>query len=1080
MLPENLKTIVPQTLMEMAVYVEGESDGVFNDNDYILFYAKGPNVWKYNATSKFFEENFNLYSEVAYYFINFDGAEGKRISDQSESVNSSTILVSEFDDYASHQVDKTNLIESGKKWMGEYFDNTTSYSFDFSFSNIITTSPVKIKSSVVVRSFISSGNNLEILVNNNTFKSFNSISAVSEHYSAQNVIEVNYLDSTTVSSSLISVNYKYSKPQSSSVAWLDYLTLNAKRNLYFTSGQMAFRNVSSIGVGNVSQFALSGVSSNVFIWDVTDPLNVKRQVNNFSGSTSNFSIETDSLKEFLAFDNTIFYSPSYVGTVANQNLLANVDKVYILVCPDEFYTESKALVDFHASFNNYSTAIVTTSQIYNEFSSGAQDITAIRNFMKYLYDNSSTPPKYLMLMGDGSYDYKDRISGNSNFVPTFQSDESYQPLSTFTSDDYYGMLNDSSLTIYNGSATVDIGIGRFPAKTAAEVKSFVNKVKAYAQSSVQIPVQNSINTPNLKGTFGDWKNTLMFVADDGNGDDSYSNSHLLQTELIVNVIEGIDSSFNVKKVYLDAYSKVSSPEGGTYPDVDQEIKLVMEKGVNVISYIGHGGEAGWADERILELTDINSWDNINKLPVFVTATCEFSRYDNPKRVSAGEYVILNENGGAIAMLTTVRLVFGGISNNIGFTNNFFEYVLPGESSSFNTLGDAVRLTKVKSNIGTNYNNRKFTLLGDPGLVMTHPLYKINTTSISDENGLKLDTIKALSKVKVSGQVVDRNGNVASDYNAVLFPTVYDKYKETFTLDNNETGIIDSFLIQSSVLFKGKATVTNGLFQFEFIVPKDINYIYGEGKISYYVANASQDGSDYYHGFKIGGTADDFVVDNVSPEINLFINDSNFVNGGITHENPILLANVSDASGINTVGNSIGHDIVAVLDNDYSNSFVLNDFYEANIDDYSSGIIKYPFSNLAPGKHTLNLKVWDIQNNSIESTIDFVVSNSSDLILSHVLNYPNPFTTKTDFYFEHNHPSSSMTVQIKIFTISGKIVKTLESTMPGSGSLKSNVVKWDGKDDYGDNLARGVYFYKLEVLTDDGLKASRTEKLVILN
>ena len=1076
MLPESNQAPVVETLQETQIYVQGEGDGVFNDNDYVLFYGVGPHNWDFDESLSFFKHRQHLYSDTAYYFLNMDIGPGKRITSKSQSSQPSNFTVNSYDARQFHELDKTNLLKTGKRWLGEYFDLTTSYNHSFSFPDLITSQPISISAEYAVRSFVSGGSNLIMSVNGSVFQEKNNINSVATQYTNRYAEKVTMFGNINVGSSSIIVNSRYSKPQPSSVAWLDFITINGTSSLRFQSGQLNFRKISSIGPSTISKFSITS-TSDLSIWDVTDPLKVQSQAHNFSGGQISFTAATPDLKEYLAYDGSSFFTPGFVKKVANQNLTGYLNKEYIVVCIPSFAGAAQELVDFHAQHDGLSGTVVTTEQIYNEFSSGAQDISAIRNYLKYLYENSNTKPKYLMLIGDGSYDYKNRTSQNTNIAPSFQSEESYHPLTSFTSDDFYGLLDDDK-SILSNSATVDIGIGRAPVNTIQELNSFIAKVKNYEASTGQNTQANCSTTPSIKNTFGSWKNKLMFVADDGSESDGYSKDHLDQSELIIDKINEIDSSFNHKKIYLDSYEKVPSPSGGTYPDVTREINNGMNTGNLVVSYIGHGGEAGWADERILSINDILNWNHFDRLPLFLTATCEFSRFDDPDRTAAGEHVFLNPDGGAIALITTVRLVYGGISNNIGFAINFFNNTLPKNIQ--NTIGQGLLNTKNESPMGSSFNKRKFVLLGDPAVRLAVPEYQVRTAAVVDDSNATTDTLKALSKIKIKGEVQTEDGTFAANFNGVLYPTVYDVYKKAYTLDNNNKGRIDSFWVQNNILFKGKASVKQGKFEFEFIVPKDISYTYGEGKISYYIANQELEGSGHSAGIKIGGTSDNYAPDNTSPSIDLFLNDSNFVNGGLTNESPVLIAQISDVSGINTAGAGIGHDITATIDNNTSNPLVLNEYYEAKIDDYTGGTVTYPLRDLSEGTHTIAVKAWDIHNNSATQTLDFIVSNSSELALEHVLNYPNPFTTNTDFYFEHNHACSSMLVRIQIFTISGKLVKTILKTINGSGNLKGNSINWNGRDDYGDKLGKGVYIYKLHATSSDGLSANKIEKLVILN
>jgi len=550
---------------------------------------------------------------------------------------------------------------------------------------------------------------------------------------------------------------------------------------------------------------------------------------------------------------------------------------------------------------------------------------------------------------------------------------------------------------------------------------------------------------------------------------------MTQADALAKSVEEKRPGFIISKIYLDAYQQINTSSGQRYPDVNAAINQRINRGALIINYTGHGGEMGLAHERILEIDDILKWENKNKYPLFITATCEFSRFDDWKQTSAGEYVLLNPDGGGVALLSTTRLVYSG--PNHALNEQFYNFVFEkDENQQYFRLGDIIRLTK--NNSGAGINRRSFALLGDPAIILDYPKYRISATAI---NGMPLsanpDTLKALGKVTVSGIIGDDGGNVFTSFNGILYPTIFDKVSVITTLNNDGEGPF-IFSIRNRILYKGKASISNGMFSFDFIVPKDISYNYGPGMICFYGMDNLTDANGYYDEVIIGGSSDSISGDNEGPTMKIFMNDDKFIFGGTTDENPQLVVYVKDSSGINTVGTGIGHDLTATLDDATASPIVLNDYYEADKDSYQSGKILYQFKNLEEGAHKLKVKVWDVHNNSAEDYTEFIVATSEDFIIKNLLNYPNPFTTSTSFYFEHNQPGADLDILIQIFTVSGKLVKTIESQVTATG-YRCGPFVWDGLDDYGDRIGRGVYIYRLKVRTNSGQTIEKFEKLVIL-
>ena len=1094
MLPESNAAFRYDDLTENAIYVHGEADGQFNQGDYILFYAQGISYWTPDYINGVFNHTLNKYSDHAYYYLTTDMGQAKRITVEAQAILPSNFSVTDFNDYAFHENDSLNLIKSGREWYGEVFDIITTHSFSFTFPNRKTSSRVYLKTSLAARSKdLSSSFSINAAGNNYLVSIPGVPSSYNTEYAASSQDTMSFLSSA----SLLNLSITYLKSGFTSIGWLDYLSLNVRRNLVFSGSQMSFRDLVSVGIGNISEFKMQNTSAETIIWDVTNFTEPKKVLSNYSGGQTVFSVATDSLREFVAHNGQTYYSVQFVEKVSNQNLHAIGWHDMIIITYPTFLQQANRLANYHRKYDSLRVYVVQPSVIYNEFSSGMADLTAIRDFMKMLYDragsNINQKPKYLLLFGDGSYDPKNRLPNNTNFIPTFHSANSLHPAYSYLTDDYFGLLDDTEGDGSNGN--LDLGIGRMPVTTAVQAQQMVDKIFRYvglmnnaAGSNCQI-LDNSQSNP-----FGDWRNSICMVADDEDG-----NLHMYQAEELSRLIERDAPAFNLDKIYFDAYPQVSTPGGQRYPEANRALNDRVQKGALIINYTGHGGETGWAHERVLEISDINSWKNTYNLPVFITATCEFSRFDDPEpsRISAGELVFLNPSGGAIAMYTTTRLAFSNTNFSINYS--WYQHAFTKTDGRYPRMGDVMRKAKVSS--GSTSFNRNFVLFGDPALTMAYPRHNVTTIGI---NGIsvgpispadsipplnarlsgiaaKPDTLKALAKVSFTGCIYDENGKRFDGYNGFVYPTVYDKQAENATLANDPESSIRNFNTQKNILYRGKASVINGHFSFSFIVPRDIAYRYDYGRISYYAFNGDEDANGVFSGFVVGGINSDAPEDKNGPQIRLFMNDEQFAFGGLTDQNPVLIALMTDSSGINTVGNGIGHDIVAVLNENTNKSIVLNDYYQAELNSYTSGSVKYPLNNLTEGPYRLKLKAWDVYNNSSEANTEFIVSNSAEIALSHVLNYPNPFTSHTSFMFEHNQACCELDVLVQVFTVSGKLIKSINNTIDIEGFLVGpGRITWDGRDEYGDKLGRGVYIYKVKITDKNGKMAEKFEKLVLLN
>lgn len=1070
-LPELNSTPRTDDLAKNAIYMQDGGDGIFGQGDYFLFYGWGPDRWYLNASDEF-DQDKNVYSDVSCYFININTSDSPlRISAINDATDPITHTVNSYDHRDVHEKDLQNLVGGGQRWYGELFDGgSLTQNFVFRVPNIDQSSEARFQVAIAANAKTVTGNSHNYLINGTQLGSWSLPIASSDFSrSVSEIIEPNPQEIMP-----FMINIQRNSPDI--LTYLDRIVLNVRANLVFENQQFAFRDVNSVGIGNVAEFLLSGLPSTTgFVWDVTDKHEPKILNGQFNGGQFRFIQQVDSLREFVACDGFYYLEPNQVGPVDHQNLHGLAQADYLIVTHPYFVNQAERLANLHRE-TGIEVHVVTTTQVYNEFSSGMQDATAIKSFAKMFYDRGATLPnnqlKHLLLFGDGTYDPKNRVSNNNNYVVAYQVINSESHISSTVADDYYGMLDDT-----DGNQTgdlLDIGIGRLLISNVQMAEEQVNKIEHYMRNGSNHFAATGGSTCSVDGgssTFGDWRTRFVQVADDEEG------SYFIRVDSEPHY-EYIKDSFpdmNSSKIYLDAFQQTVTAGGQRYPDAVNRINEEINRGSLVFCYVGHGGEVGVAEERVITVPQIQGWTNIDRLPLMVSATCEFTKFDDPARVSAGEWASMNPIGGAIALMTTTRSIYFGTNSQV--TSNFYKNVFRRDSEfKPRTFGEIISDTK---NAVGGSNKRSFTLIGDPALRIALPYNKVVTDSINGyDPSLVVDTMKALSYAKVKGHVEDFYGNILNSYNGVVYPTVYDKPKMQETLVNDPTSSLEEFELQNSRLYRGKASVSNGYFEFEFIVPKDINYTVDTAKISYYSEDGNLDGIGSEKRFLVGSVDPNGLNDDQGPDIDLYMNDENFVNGGTTNESPLLIAKLFDESGINASGAGIGHDLVAILDEESNSPIVLNDYYQADLDSYQTGEIRYSFNGLAPGPHTLSVKVWDVNNNSSIAMIEFVVRESEEIQLDHVLNYPNPFTSYTEFYFEHNQSCSELDAQVQVLTVSGKLVKTINTTVHTEG-FRSEGIAWDGRDDFGDQLAKGVYVYRLRVRTPEGAIAEETEKLVIL-
>jgi len=1044
-------------LIENAIYVHGEADGTFNEDDYVLFYGQSSINWEYVPFQGYglFLHEVNPYTDRSYYFLNIDDSPGKRVQTIEYPGLTPTVSITEFSDYAMHENDTVNILKTGREWYGELYSEIISYDYSFNFPNIVKEYPVSLRTNVAAHSTIES--------------------KFDYYYGEQHLLEAPvskiiigttvYAWTTTpdtiafypIQGDMVTIRVDYDKPVSSSLGWMNYISVNARRKLIFDGPYMAFRDHLSSDSGEVVQYELSGFDSQPFVWDVTDPFNITLQAGEYEESDYTFVAPAEVIREFIAFDGSGYESVEFIEEVKNQNLHSYEAVEYIILSHPDFIEQSQRMLYLHQVLDNMSGFIVTPQEIYNEFSSGKQDPAGIRDFVRMLYEeaDSMNKPKYLLLMGDASYDYKERLTGNTNYVPAYQSLEALKLGYSFVTDDFFGLM-DPGEGVNAWGKSVEIGIGRFPVHTVEQAEDMVDKVEAYLTLNPQM--------------LAPWRNDIYFIGDYGD-----QNLHFTQAEKLQTMVDTGHHVYNRKKIYVDAYPLETSSSGNRYPEVNTSIDRMMGYGSLIVNYTGHGGEAGWSKASILNIPMINTWNNWNRLPLFITATCEFSRYDDPSLISAGELVFLNPAGGGIGLLTTSRLAWA--DPNFRLNKAVYKYMFERPNGEHYRIGDIVKLSKTDQNNGTNIKN--FVLLGDPAMRIAYPQNNIITTSVNGaETTVFADTLSAMEQGNVRGVLTSYTGDTLSDFNGIIYVKVFDQDKNLSTLGSGASSIPAQFYAQGQLLHDGKATIINGQFSCDFFMPKTMSANIGPAKISYYAYDTvnMRDGFGYLN-IKTGGVNPEAAPDNEGPEMKLYINNTNFISGDLTDSDPVFLAYMYDEHGINFTGNGIGRDITLTLDNDPNTTVVVNDLFDSDMDSYQSGWLSYPYYGLRDGMHTLTLKAYDNMDNLTESSIEFEVSVYAPLSLTGVMNYPNPFSDVTYFVFDHNKPGNSFDVEIQIYSINGQLVESLRANSSADG-LSISPLSWDGTDSGGNKLGTGIYVYRLFVTDEQGTLFVQTSKLIL--
>ena len=1035
--------------------------------DRILFYAQGPLTWQFKNITIEHQQVQHPYAISGCYFITNDS----RFSDveiAKGDTQPSNNIQTTYVERMCHEQEMSNPGETGRVFLGESFVTNKNQSYQFTLDGMLSGSNVRVLTCVGVK--MSSGSAT-------MSHSYNGQSASTTDDDLFQPTTANYTTKSKTSTfTLDGTNIlKYSLNFASSgnvvVSRLDYITVNYTRTLAMKDGYLGFGlNWASRSVG----YRISNAGSNTRVWDVTAPYAPIQLNTTTSDGNITFSPSENERREFVAFDESgTFPHPESLGEIRNQDIHGEPVPDMIILSPAAYLEQAQRVARLHEEVDSFRVLVLDHEKVFNEFSSGTQDAMAYRRLCKMFYDRGASDDGhrlgYLLLMGCGSYD--NRLVGNDStalnypHLLTWQTNASDND-NSFTTDDFFGLVDDGTSADVNQQIEMKISVGRMIVKSVSEARTVVNKLVKYVSNPI----------------YGSWKNQALHVADDENNAE-----HVKQDTLMVynaRKYGGNDIVYN--RVYIDAFNAVSAGGSRNYPDARAKMFNALREGVLWWNYIGHASTQNWTAEGQLMRSDVETQLFYKRLPVLYAATCEFCRFDNSV-LSSGEHMFLNANGGVIAAMCPARLAY--VDKNGVLSGAMGRYIYSrDEKGKPRRIGDMLRFAKNATSTGDN--NKRFFLFGDPAMRLAWAPY---TAKIETINGQRVDgdheriVFKAREQVEFTGKIVDINGNVATNFNGEVFSTLFGPEQSIttngYTKKGKGTGEIITYEDRSNRLAINVDTVVGGQFTVRVIIPTEVNNEYDnyrEAMINLYAYDsknaieAKGSNSEFY----IYGYEDEEVTDTIGPEIiTLGLNNETFADGSSVNESPLVLASIKDESGVNFSSDGVGHSMTLTLDGTTSYNDVVSYYTPMFIEKGTLGSISYQLSDLAPGAHTLRLRVWDVYNNVSEKTISFNVVKGLAPEIADIYSLLDGSAGETSFFVKHNRPDAVVTVTIEVYDLMGRPVwRTTQSGR--SDMFTSTPVVWNLVDSGGRRVQRGIYVYRATITTDGVQVATKSKKLAV--
>ena len=1050
-LPEyNADTLRPGLRQCAVSVIDADGNGTFGSGDALLFYGQPASVWGYSTAEGCYRYNVNPYETNGYYYITSNyPATALRVESSAATVAPTTEIRTHTALTCINQ-ETHNLHNTGQLWLGDLFNSSISQrSYTLTFENALP-SGTEVRARIGVAS--TSGDATFALTGGGTVTA--QCSRIYPYAKGDGTLRWS-------GGSSMSLNVSFSTTVAGGSGYFDFIELSADAPLEFNGRPVIARESP---VGRVVRYVVSGATGGLRVWDVTDPCEPKELAVETGGGEASFVSDASRRRSFVLFGSTGFKSVSQSERLANQDISGSTGAELVVVCNPAIKEQAERLAQLHREYDNMSVMVVSANEVYNEYSSGRQDPMAIRHLMRQKYeaalaDPSNTMPRYLLLFGRGTYDNRDLLGKSPCRVVTYQSASSMDDEgASYATDDMFGYLEPSESG--RSDESLDIGIGRLPAKSLREATLIVDKIEQYITKS------------DLRedATKGDWRNSIALLADDADpsrdGDTSFTHS----SEYTAGQILARYPQYNIDKIFADAYVQQSGASGSYYPDVNNAVASRMNYGCLLFNYVGHGASRYIGTEHYIDLVDITRFSNYGRLPFFVASTCTYGRFDNPDEQCGAEELVLAP-AAAIGVLAATR----PISHSQRFNTNI---ILNAISPSLR-LGDALRLAKNDMPVSP-----AICLLADPALRLSLPEAEVRVTSVNHRpvDTLRADSATVLSQLTVEGIITDRNGELMTDFDGSIYPVVYDRPTQATTLANDNAGLNVSFSQQKGIIYKGRHAVSGGRFSYTFTVPRDVAYNYGRGKLSHYACNdaGTEDATGQYGNILFGGFNQDADLQVAPPLVRLWMNDTLFVDGGTVGNSPTLLAHFSDEVGINAFGSGLGHDITAMLDGNPNDLLILNDFYSPDVKQFTNGQLRYTFHNLEPGSHTNTLKVWNIYNYSSSATIHFTVrgdGTADSNVIGRFFAYPNPAVSCARLQIEHNAPDSVEQATVYIYSAMGQLVRTL-AVSPDKGGYVAGPLAWDLRSEAGAAVAPGLYLARAVIRHSNGREHTATTKIVV--